>query len=120
MGSPAQLGEKGCMASGAGAGRGVDLSNPTDLYATVGNMFTSYAFAGNLHVDPSAIAALVTPGLGGSYQKDLKEVDLKRLDDALHAIFVAISPETRVAGNIDAAAIGEAMRRSRCHYLWFC
>lgn len=97
----------------------MDLRDRIALRNTISDLVAGIGSDYGYSVNSSGIDALVAPGLDGTYDDQLENVDLSLLRGALAAIISAI-PQTEPPSAAGGGMIGFAMSRSRCHYLWFC
>lgn len=96
----------------------MDLSSPRLLAREIRTIVTRITRDLGMDVDPSAFDVLTEPAMDWGYTR-LRNVDRYKLRRALIAVLMEI-PETSPPSPIDAEAIRFAMKRSSCHYLWFC
>lgn len=99
----------------------MDLSDPNVLRATVRRIFQEEAsgFAlGIAGIPERSLEPLVTPGL--AWRGDLGNVDEPRLREALREVARRLIADAGATPSVGPAAVEEALRAARCHYLWFC
>jgi hypothetical protein len=94
------------------------MADPDPLYFEVAKLVTRYIYdyaeKNKVRFTARATATLLKNGL--SYRFMESQIDPNRVYEALSVIFQSLP----VAREVDFPEIETAMRRSRCHYLWFC